>query len=231
MVGAGQPEPPMNAPQVITFQHHLLHEQVAAKLRDMIISGELKADTAIDEPALCAEFKISRTPLREALKVLAAEDLVVLQPRRGAVVSKLTTASVMQKFEVVALIEGHAARLFCERRLPAALADLTAIHARLATAFRTRHRKQYSETNQGFHRGLVELTGNEELIRIHAQLLGHLQRARYFTGRQMNWRHDFMAEHDGIMAALTHDTPAAAETLVRDHLAHVARTVMEVVGA
>jgi len=221
----------MNAPQVITFQHHLLHEQVAAKLRDMIISGELKPDAPIDEPALCAEFKISRTPLREALKVLAAEELVVLQPRRGAVVSKLTTASVMQKFEVVSLIEGHAARVFCERRHPTALAELAAIHARLTAAFKARNRKQYSETNQGFHRRLVELTGNEEMIRIHAQLLGHLQRARYFTGRQMNWRDNFMAEHDGMMAALTKGAPHEAEAVVREHLAHVARSVMEVVGS
>lgn len=232
MVGYPTPQgrPPMNAPQVFTFQHHLLHEQVAAKLRDMIISGELKPDAAIDEPALCAEFKISRTPLREALKVLAAEELVVLQPRRGAVVSKLTSASVTQKFEVVSLIEGHAARLFCERRHPAALAEITAIHTRLAAAFRARNRKQYSQANQGFHRRLVELTGNEEMVRIHAQLIGHLQRVRYFAGQQKNWRHNFMAEHDAIMAVLSKGAPHEAEALVREHLSHVARAVMEEVG-
>jgi DNA-binding GntR family transcriptional regulator len=220
----------MNAPQVIAFQHHLLHEQVAAKLRDMIIAGDLKPDTAIDELALCAEFKISRTPLREALKVLAAEDLVVLQPRRGAVVSRLTGASVMQKFEIVSLLEGHAARLLCERRHPTALAELKAIHARLNAGFKSRNRKQYFEANQAFHRRLVELTGNEEMVRIHAQLLGHLQRARYFTGQQKNWRHNFMTEHDHIMDVLMDGSPAEAEAAVRAHVTHVARTVMEVVG-
>ena len=220
----------MNAPQTIDFRHHLLHDQVAAKLRDMIISGELAPDTAIDELALCATFKISRTPLREALKVLAAEELVVLLPRRGAVVSKLTTALVEQKFELMALIEGYAARVFCERRDPAALAELTAIHARLGAAFRSRNRKQYSQTNQLFHRRLVELLGNEEFVRVHVQLLGHLQRVRYFTGQQKNWRHDFMTEHDGVMALLTNGPPHKAEAAIRDHLAHVARTVVEVVG-
>ena len=208
-----------------------LHGELAAQLRDMMMRGELKAGEKVNEQALCARFGVSRTPLREALKVLAAEELVVLQPRRGAVVSKLTTASVMQKFEVVSLIEGHAARVFCERRHPTALAELGAIHARLAAAFKARNRKQYSETNQGFHRRLVELTGNEEMIRIHAQLLGHLQRARYFTGRQMNWRDNFMAEHDGMMAALAKGAPHEAEAVVREHLAHVARSVMEVVGS
>jgi DNA-binding GntR family transcriptional regulator len=218
----------MDAP--IEYRHQLVHEHVADRLRDMIIAGDLAPGAAIDELALCGAFKISRTPLREALKVLAAEDLVILQPRRGAVVSALTTESVDQKFEVVALIEGHAARLFCERRDPAALAALTTIHDRLAAAFRAKNQKQYSETNQLFHRRLVELTGNDEMVRIHAQMLGHLQRARTFTGRQTNWRHTFLVEHDDVLAALTSGSPAEAEAAIRDHLMHVARTVKEVIG-
>jgi DNA-binding GntR family transcriptional regulator len=215
---------------VVEYRAQLLHGHVADKLREMIITGELGPGQAIDELALCEAFKVSRTPLREALKVLAAEELVLLQPRRGAVVAPMTSASVDQKFEVISLIEAHAARSFCERRNKDELAELNAIHARLAAGFRAKSRKQYFESNQRFHRRLVELTGNDELVRIHAQLITHLQRARYFTGQQKNWRHTFMTEHTEIMAALTQGTPAQAEAAMREHLVHVAKTVKEVLS-
>lgn len=220
----------MTAAQEFDFGHRLLHEQVADKLRGMIIEGELQPDTSVDELALCARFNISRTPLREALKVLAAEELVILRPRRGAVVSKLTSASVAQKFEVVGLIEGHAVRCLCERRDEDAVLELAAIHARVGAAFRAQSRKRYFEANQAFHRRLVELTGNDEFVRIHGHLLGHLQRVRYFTGQQKNWRHSFMTEHDEIMALITAGRAAEAEDALRRHIAHVARTVVDVVG-
>jgi DNA-binding GntR family transcriptional regulator len=215
---------------LVEYRSQLLHEHVADKLREMIITGELSPGAAIDELALCETFKVSRTPLREALKVLAAEELVTLQPRRGAVVSPMTSATVDQKFEVISLIEGHAARTFCERGNKDELAELNAIHARLAAGFKSKSRKQYFESNQRFHRRLVELTGNDEMVRIHRQLITHLQRARYFTGQQKNWRHTFMTEHAEIMAALTEGTPDKAEAAMRSHLAHVAKTVKEVLN-
>jgi DNA-binding GntR family transcriptional regulator len=213
---------------LVEYRAQLLHGHVADKLREMIITGELGPGQAVEELALCKAFKVSRTPLREALKVLAAEELVVLQPRRGAVVAPMTSASVDQKFEVIGLIEAHAARSFCERRNKDELAELNAIHARLAVGFKNKSRKQYFESNQRFHRRLVELTGNDELVRIHAQLITHLQRARYFTGQQKNWRHTFMTEHTEIMTALTEGIPAQAEAAMRGHLVHVAKTVKEV---
>jgi DNA-binding GntR family transcriptional regulator len=209
------------------YRAQLLHGHVADRLREMIITGELAPGAAVDELALCETFKVSRTPLREALKVLAAEELVILQPRRGAVVAPLTTASVDQKFEVISMIEAHAARSFCERRNRDELAELNAIHARLTAGFKNKSRKQYFESNQRFHRRIVELTGNDELVRIHAQLITHLQRARYFTGQQQNWRSTFLTEHAGIMEILATGTPAQAEAAMRSHLVHVAKTVKE----
>lgn len=215
---------------VVEYRAQLLHGHVADRLRDMIITGELGPGQAVDELALCETFKVSRTPLREALKVLAAEELVILRPRRGAVVAPMTTASVDQKFEVIRLIEGYAARSFCERGNKDEVAELQAIHKRLATGFKTKNRKLYFESNQRFHRRLVELTGNDEMVRIHAQLITHLQRARYFTGNQKNWRHPFMTEHADIMTALTEGTPAQAEAVMRSHVSHVAKTVKEVLS-
>src|SRR5262245_47298574 len=228
-ISAPPGRPPMNSPDVLEFRHQLLHEQVAAQLRDMIIEGELQPDAVIDELALCARFAISRTPLREALKVLAAEELVVLLPRRGAVVSKLTGASVAQKFEVVTLLECHALRSLCERNDDAAIAELVAISVKLKAAF-PNSRKRYHEANQLFHRRLVELTGNNELIRIHGQLLRHLQRARYFTGQEPSRRETFMAEHDELMTLLNRRRWPEAEAALRRHLEHVARAVLEAVG-
>lgn len=215
---------------VVEYRARLLHGHVADRLREMIISGELGPGEAIDELALSEAFKVSRTPLREALKVLAAEELVILRPRRGAVVAPMTVASVEQKFEVIRLIEAHAARSFCERRNKDEVAEMQAIHARLATGFKTKNRKLYFESNQRFHRRLVELTGNDEMVRVHDQLITHLQRARYFTGNQKNWRHPFMTEHTEIMKALTEGTPAEAEAAMRDHVNHVAKTVKEVLS-
>jgi DNA-binding GntR family transcriptional regulator len=216
--------------ELVEYRAQLLHGHVADKLREMIITGELGPGQAVDELALCEAFKVSRTPLREALKVLAAEELVILRPRRGAVVAPMTIASVDQKFEVIRLIEGYAARSFCERGNKDEVVELQAIHKRLATGFKTKNRKLYFESNQRFHRRLVELTGNDEMVRIHAQLITHLQRARYFTGNQKNWRHPFMTEHTEIMTALTEGTPAQAEAAMRNHVSHVAKTVKEVLS-
>src|SRR5215212_6450975 len=104
--------------------HHSLHDEVAAQLRDRIFDGELLPGTFVDEASLAREMQISRTPLREALKVLTAEGLVRHEPRRGSFVNEVTEEDLDQIFPVIAMLEGRCAFEAAQRATDADLAAL-----------------------------------------------------------------------------------------------------------
>lgn len=195
-----------------------LYEQVAEHLRARIFAHQLAPGTWIDEQALSDEFGISRTPMREALKVLAAEGLVVLKPRRGCYVAQLSERDLDEIFPVLALLEGRAAEEAARRLSPQDFARLEALHAELERHATAHDADGFFEANQTFHNALQSLAGNRWL----SQLIDDTRKFLKLTRRdslRLNGRiEQSLAEHRAILAALDRRDASAAGRAMHDHI-------------
>lgn len=195
-----------------------LHEEIVGVLRTMILEGQLAPGRRIAEPKLCVELGISRTPLREALKVLASEGLVTLMPNRGAVVTEVTVEDIAELFEVMGALEGLVGRLAAVRASDAELAELVAAHGRLVEWHRINDRARYFAANQAIHRRIAELSGNRQLALLYADYADKIRRARYLANMSYARWSESVREHERIMEAfVARDANLLAE-LLQEHL-------------
>jgi len=196
-----------------------LYQEVAERLRRLIYRGELAAGAWVDEQSLAARFGTSRTPLREALKVLHAEGLVRLDPRRGSFVAgELTPGDLDDLFPVMALLEGRCAYEAVRKASAADVARLEAIHARLEELAAEGDVDGYYESNYVFHETIQELARNPWLSRIVSELRRFL---RLLRGRQLRVPGRLqasLAEHRQVMRALRRRDAEGAERVMRAHL-------------
>src|SRR4051812_18883960 len=144
-----------------------LHDEVVTRLRAMVLEGELAPGIRVPEKALCERFGVSRTPLREALKGLAAEGLVTLLPNRGAEGTKITAQEVEHMFAVMAVLEASAGEAACARITPQEIDELRDLHARMLEHHSAGDRPAYFDLNQAIHRRIVEIAGNPVLTGIY----------------------------------------------------------------
>ncbi len=205
-----------------------LHTDLLAGLRDLINQGELVPGARVPERALCERFGISRTPLREALKVLAAEGLVHLLPNRGARIATLDDDHLGHLFEVIGLLEAEGGRLACARITPDALAEIQGLHYRMVAHFLRRELPEYFALNQAIHAAILEAAGNPVLTATHSSLAGRITRARYLANRihPGRWQ-QAMDEHEAILAALIARDGAVLGPLLAQHLANKRDIIME----
>jgi DNA-binding GntR family transcriptional regulator len=190
-----------------------LHDRAASRLRNMIVDGRLKPGEPISEHALCEEFRISRTPLREALKVVAAEGLIELLPRRGAIVTPIVTGQLRQKFELVRLLEEHAVKRVCEYATDAQLAEIDALDQKLIKSFK-REGGDFVEINDELHRSIMKASGNQSLMAIHAPLWAHFRRSSQMVLTMADFSHGFVQAHQRFMKAiLKRDGDAAVRAM------------------
>jgi DNA-binding GntR family transcriptional regulator len=195
-----------------------LYQEVASRLRMRIYSQELKPGEAIDELALADEYGISRTPMREALKVLHAEGLVSLEPRRGCTVTELTRQDIDEMFPVMALLEGRCAYEAVKKAKAADIRKIEELHGRLEKHAAANDIEKYFELNCVFHEQVQKLAGNHWLERITTDLRKFL---RLMRGRQLHLPgrlQQSLAEHRMLLAAFENRNPAAAEKIMHDHL-------------
>lgn len=184
----------------------------------MILRHELLPGQWVPEAQLCEKLGVSRTPLREALKVLAAEKLVTLYPYRGVAVAELSLDHVGHLFEVQALLESAAARLACERASQVEIARFEHVHHRMVRFFERGDRKAYFALNQELHRALVAMSGNPALVEAHLGVLIQIERARYLAlGVARRWK-DSVAQHGAILDALRRRDVEAIEAVVTRHV-------------
>ena len=195
-----------------------LHEEVAARLRSMVFERQLTPGQWIDELALAAEWQISRTPLREALKVLASEGLVTPVPRRGCRVTELSEDDANELFPVMALLEGRCAFEAVSKASPADVRALRKLHDTLEKHAAARNIDGYYRANHEFHSKVQALAANRWLDRATNDLRRFL---RLLRGRQLNWPgriDESLGEHRALLAAIEQGQPARAERLMHDHL-------------
>jgi DNA-binding GntR family transcriptional regulator len=225
---AMQPTDPLIAPST-PIARRSLHDEVVTRLRDAIVEGRLQAGERIPELELCQQFGVSRTPLREALKVLASEGLVELTQHRGAAVKLLTAKDVQDMLDLMGVLEEFAGQLACG----AGAEDLDAIealHARMMECYQRRERRGYFQLNQEIHDAIVRAGGSAPLISVHAGLKARMRRVRYLgSDGAAEWR-EAVAEHEGIMAALRTRDGATLGQRLRQHLANTWRRVAPFLG-
>jgi DNA-binding GntR family transcriptional regulator len=198
-----------------------LHQQARDRLRSMIVRGIMPPGGNIDEAELCATLGISRTPLREALKLLAAEGLVELLAHRGAFVVPIRPDEIMDLFEVVARLEQYAAELAAARGTPHDLTTLRRMQERMAAEHRAQRREPYFELNQEIHRAIVAMSRNQALIATHQLLFARVERVRFLAlGSQARWEESIHEHHEVLGALEAHDPRRAGAALA----AHVRRT-------
>src|ERR1700712_4156456 len=147
-----------------------LHDMLVAGIREMVISGALRPGDKVPEQALCHRFGVSRTPLREALKVLAAEGMLQLLPRRGAIVASVSPEEIDELFPVMAALEALAGELVCKRASDAELVSLGAIHDQMMAAYAVGNEAAYLRANRSFHQTLVAVAGNATLTTTYTQI-------------------------------------------------------------
>jgi DNA-binding GntR family transcriptional regulator len=205
-----------------------LHDEVASRIRDMIIEGVLAPGARIYEEQLGKTLGVSRTPMREALKTLASEGLIEVAAARGAVVRRFSPKDVRDMLDVLAVLESFAARLACKEATVEQIAELRALHDRMAAFFNARNRLEYYKLNQDFHSGVLRLSGNAALQGAHLAIQARLKRIRYIGNSEpRKWR-DAMAEHEEMIVRLeARDGEGLAAVLAR-HMEHTWERVKEI---
>lgn len=195
-----------------------LHDQVANQLRDLIFAGDLAPGAFIDEVALCEQFDISRTPLREALKVLKAEGLVRHEPRRGSFVYEVTERDLDEIFPVIALLEGRCAYEAARKASERDVEQLDILHERLQNHAKKGRIKDYYATNVLIHEAIIQLADNRWLANLIGDLRKILKLARLQQLRAPGRLQQSLQEHLAIYAAIRVRDSVSAEIAMRTHL-------------
>lgn len=219
---------PANASRIAPLA---LYQQVAERLRERIFSHELPAGTWVDEQSLAEQYGISRTPLREALKVLAAEGLVTLKPRRGCYVTEISERDLDEVFSVMAMLEGECARESAGRATKDDLKKLQAIHADLEKAAAAHDIDRFFEANQAFHHALQSIADNRWLLHVIEDLRKVIKLSRHHSLFSEGRLEQSLLEHRGILEAVLARDAAAAETRMREHIRSGRAALARIAGA
>ena len=203
------------------------YDDVVSGIRDMIVEGELAPGPRISERALCDRFGVSRTPLREALKVLASEGLVELTPNRGARVIRLTERDAEDMFDVMGTLEGLAGELAARQITDEQIAEIRALHYQMALHHARRELMPYFRLNQEIHRKIFEIGRNKTLISVYRGLAGRIRRPRYLANISPARWAEAMKEHEAILAALETRDGDALGRILEDHLRKTCEVVKQ----
>jgi DNA-binding GntR family transcriptional regulator len=195
-----------------------LHDEVATQLRERIFAGEWPPGTFLDEVRLAAEMRISRTPLREALKVLTVEGLVRHEPRRGCFVNEVTEQDLDEIFPVIALLEGRCAYEAAQHATDADLQALEAMHDRLSRHAKAKRINDYYAANFAIHEAIIALAGNRWLAMVIGDLRKIVKLARLQQLHAPGRLEQSLSEHLAVFAALKARDPEGAEAAMKTHL-------------
>jgi DNA-binding GntR family transcriptional regulator len=202
-----------------TLTPRALYEEVAELLRQRIFKRELEPGSWIDELKLAEEYGISRTPLREALKVLAAEGLVTMKVRRGAYVTEVSEKDLTDVYHLLSLLESDAASVVAAHATPGQIDELKAIHAELEAAGRPgrEDRDLFFAINERFHMRLLAIADNRWRDQMVADLRKVMKLNRHNSLLKSGRIGESLKEHRAIMKALVEKDAAAAMARMREH--------------
>jgi len=211
------------------FKKVTYHIQIADMLRDMIMTGKLQEGDKINETELCNTMGISKTPLREALRVLSVEGLIRLVPHRGAFVTKPTFEEIAEMFDVMSLLESFCACSACQKMTSNDLSRLEKLHAKLEDHFERQDQEAYIRINNRYHALVQEIAGNRTLNQI---VDGLRKKILLYRFQSLNLPGRFEAsirEHRDLLEAFRHRDHRKAESLMRQHLDNQAKALERLV--
>jgi len=200
------------------LKQRALYEEVAELLRQRIFSRELPPGSWIDELKLAEEYGISRTPLREALKVLATEGLVTMKVRRGAYVTEVNEKDLTDVYHLLSLLESDAASEVARQASDTQLKELQILHDSLEKAIKNRER--FFEINEAFHMRLLEIANNRWRDQMVADLRKVMKLNRHNSLLKTGRIEESLAEHRAIMAAMAARDAELAACAMRRHFAN-----------
>ncbi|CAN1488398.1 GntR Transcriptional regulators [Rhabdaerophilaceae bacterium] len=195
-----------------------LHDEVAERLRALIISGELEPRARVNELDLAERFGISRTPLREAIKILAAEGLFELLPNRGARVAAIEDTEIDEMLEVIAGLEANAAKLAVKRISEGTIDALDALHQAMLDAWRRGNEADYFVQNRLIHEAMMAASGNATLASLYAGVSSRVQRFRYTAHKTPEQWARAVGEHEDMMRLLRARDGEALSRLMEEHI-------------
>lgn len=197
-----------------------LHEVVAGRVRDLIIEGQLAPGAEVGEPMLCELLGVSRTPIREAVRTLAGEGLIVLRPGRSTIVRQFTRDEVHGMLDVIAELEAMAARRICREATDEQIRSIARDHEQMMRHFEARERLPYYKLNQQIHTRIVETAGNSALSEVHELLQARMKRIRYVgNGTPEKWA-SAAEEHGKMIEAFLARDEDAASDVMRLHISN-----------
>ena len=207
-----------------------LHVQVAERLRILIDSGELPPGARLNEVELCGQLGVSRTPLREAIRALATEGLIELQPNRGATVSIVSVEDLTEILPIMAVLEGLGGRLAAFEMSDEKIAEVRHVHDRMLEHYARRELAEYFETNRLIHELISEGSGNQSLVDQINSLSAKVRRARFSTEMTPESWAKAVSEHEAMINALEARDATALEKIIMNHVETKQSTILGVIA-
>ena len=204
--------------EIIAIPRAALHEQVAHRLRQMLVENRIPPGAKLNERELSDELNVSRTPLREAIKMLAAEGLVELLPNRGAIAVDLTELDILNTFEVMAGLEAQSGELAAQRVTDAELAEIKAMHYEMLAAYTRRDLPAYYRLNAAIHCAINLAAKNPVLTLTYNQVNARLQALRFRSNQDGEKWSAAVKEHEQMINALTARDALAMRAVLMGHL-------------
>jgi DNA-binding GntR family transcriptional regulator len=205
---------------IISIPRPVLHQQVGTRLRQLIVEGQIAPGAKLNERALCEQLQISRTPLREAIKMLAVEGLVMLLPNRGAVAAQLTEQDVRDTFEVIAGLEGQSGELAAQRITDAELVEIRALHYEMLAAHTRRDLPTYYRLNALIHNAINRAARNPVLSQTYLSVNARLQALRFRSNfDDAKWQRA-VQEHEAMIDKLVARDANGLRALMVTHIEH-----------
>jgi DNA-binding GntR family transcriptional regulator len=216
---------------VISIPRASLHEHAATRLRQMLVEGAIPPGAKLNERELCDLLQVSRTPLREAIKMLASEGLVELLPHRGAIAVALDEQAVRDTFEVMGGLEALSGELAAQRITDEELAEIRATHYEMLAAYTRRDLSNYYRLNAQIHRAINAAAKNPVLSATYDRINARLQALRFRSNQDgAKWK-NAMGEHEQMMEALAAHDGAAMRKVLASHLQNKLDVVLELLHA
>lgn len=206
------------APQTHSLSRPSLHIELVNRLQSMIVDGKLLPGSKVPEKDLCEQFGVSRTPLREALKVLAADGLISLEPNRGAWVSKVTLEELREVFPVMGALEALSGELACANITDEQIAYVRDLHNEMVQHFKDENLDAYFQVNQKIHEAILEAADNATLSTQYRSLASRIRRARYLANMSQERWQQAIEEHERILEALENRQGEKLAGILKQHL-------------
>ena len=206
--------------EIISIPRAALHEQVVHRLRQMLVENRIAPGAKLNERELSEVLAVSRTPLREAIKMLAAEGLVELLPNRGAIAVELSEADVLNTFEVMSGLEAQSGELAAQRITDAELAEIRAMHYEMLAAYTRRDLPGYYRLNAAIHRAINAAAKNPVLTATYNQVNARLQALRFRSNQDGDKWQAAVKEHELMVEALAARDPTAMRAVMANHLSN-----------